>query len=43
MTIERLYDTIKTWRDSVTAEGMIATGAEMDNVLKQLEADMLIE
>lgn len=43
MTIERLYDTIKTWRDSVTADGMIATGAEMDNVLKQLEADMLIE
>ena len=43
MTTERLYDTIKTWRDSVTAEGMIATGAEMDNVLKQLESDMLIE
>lgn len=43
MTTEKLYDTIKTWRDSVTAEGMIATGAEMDNVLKQLEADMLIE
>ena len=43
MTTERLYDTIKTWRDSVTAEGMIDTGAEMDNVLKQLEADMLIE
>lgn len=43
MTIERLYDIIKTWRDSVTAEGMIATGAEMDNVLKQLEFDMLIE
>ena len=43
MTTERLYDTIKTWRDSVIAEGMIATGAEMDNVLKQLEADMLTE
>ena len=43
MTTEKLYDTIKTWRDSVTAEGMIATGAEMDNVLKQLQADMLIE
>ena len=43
MTTERLYDTIKGWRDSVTAEGMIATGAEMNNVLKQLEADMLIE
>ena len=34
MTTEKLYDTIKTWRDFVTAEGMIATGAEMDNVLK---------
>lgn len=43
MTNEKLYDIIKTWRDSVTAEGMITTGAEMDNVLKQLEADMLIE
>ena len=43
MTTEKLYDTIKTWRDFVTAEGMIATGAEMNNVLKQLEADMLIE
>lgn len=43
MTTEKLYNTIKAWRDSVTAEGMIATGTEMDNVLKQLEADMLIE
>lgn len=43
MTTEKLYDIIKAWRDSVTAECMIATGAEMDNVLKQLEADMLIE
>lgn len=43
MTTERLYDIIKAWRDSVTAEGMIATGAEMNNVLKQLESDMLIE
>ena len=43
MTTEKLYDTIKAWRDSVIAEGMIFTGEEMDNVLKQLEADMLIE
>lgn len=43
MTIERLYDTIKTWCDSVTAEGMTSMAYEMDNVLKQLEADMLIE
>ena len=43
MTTEKLYDIIKAWRDSVTAEGMIATGTEMNNVLKQLEDDMLIE
>ena len=43
MTTEKLYDTIKGWRDSVTAEGMIATGTEMNNVLEQLEIDMLIE
>ena len=43
MTTEKLYDIIKTWRDSVTAEGMIATGTEMNNVLEQLEIDMLIE
>ena len=43
MTTEKLYDIIKAWRDSVTAEGMIVTGTEMNNVLKQLEADMLIE
>ena len=43
MTTKKLYDVIKAWRDSVTAEGMIATGTEMNNVLKQLEADMIIE
>lgn len=43
MTTEKLYDTIKSWRDSVIAEGMVFTGEEMDNVLKQLESDMLIE
>ena len=43
MTTEKLYDIIKAWRDSVTTEGMIATGTEMNNVLEQLEADMLIE
>ena len=43
MTNEKLYDIIKTWRDSVITEGMVFTGEEMDNVLKQLEADMLIE
>ena len=43
MTTEKLYDIIKTWRDSVTAEGMTSMAYEMNNVLKQLEADMLIE
>ena len=43
MTTDKLYDIIKAWRDSVTAEGMIATGTEMNNVLEQLEIDMLIE
>lgn len=43
MTTEKLYDVIKAWRDSVTAEGMIGMSCEMNNVLKQLETDMLIE
>ena len=43
MTTEKLYDIIKTWRDSVITEGMVFTGEEMDNVLKQLEVDMTIE
>ena len=43
MTNEKLYDIIKTWRDSVITEGMVFTGEEMDNVLKQLEVDMTIE
>ncbi len=43
MTTERLYDTIKVWHDAITIEGMTSMAYEMDNVLKQLEADMLIE
>ena len=43
MDTERLYDIIKAWRDSVTAEGMTSMAYEMNNVLKQLESDMLIE
>lgn len=43
MTTEKLYDTIKAWYKTVTAEGMIGMSCEMDSVLKQLEADMLIE
>lgn len=43
MTTEKLYDTIKAWRDAITIEGMTSMAYEMNNVLKQLEADMLIE
>ena len=43
MTTEKLYDTIKVWRDAITIEGITSMVYEMDNVLKQLEADMLIE
>ena len=43
MNIEKLYDTIKVWRDAITIEGMTSMTYEMDNVLKQLESDMLIE
>ena len=43
MTNEKLYDIIKAWRDSVITEGMIGMSCEMNNVLKQLETDMLIE
>lgn len=43
MTTERLYDTIKVWHDAITIEGMTSMAYEMNNVLKQLEADMLIE
>ena len=43
MTTEKLYDIIKVWRDAITIEGMTSMAYEMNNVLKQLEADMLIE
>lgn len=43
MNIEKLYDTIKVWRDAVTIEGITSMAYDMNNVLKQLEADMLIE
>ena len=43
MTTEKLYDIVKSWSDSVTAEGMTSMAYEMNNVLKQLESDMLIE
>ena len=43
MTTEKLYDTIKVWRDAITIEGMTSMAYEMNEVMKQLEADMLIE
>ena len=43
MTIEKLYDTIKTWRDSCDTAGLYLVAKDMDITLKQLEADMLIE
>ena len=43
MTTERLYDTIKAWRDSCDTAGLYLVAKDMDVTLKQLEADMLIE
>ena len=43
MTTERLYDTIKGWRDSCDTAGLYLVAKDMDVTLKQLEADMLIE
>ncbi len=41
MTTEKLYDTIKGWRDTFYKLHLVAK--DMDATLKQLEADMLIE
>lgn len=35
MTTEKLYDTIKVWRDAITIEGMTSMAYETNNVLKQ--------
>ncbi len=40
MTTEKLYNAIKTWRDSCNAEGLTNTAFEMNKVMEQLEADM---
>lgn len=40
MTIEKLYNAIKTWRDSCNAEELTNTAFEMNKVMEQLEADM---
>ena len=43
MTTERLYDTIKAWRDSCDTAGLYLISKDMDATLKQLESDMLME
>lgn len=43
MTTEKLYDIIKAWRDSCDSAGLYLIVKDMDDTLKQLEADMLIE
>ena len=43
MTTEKLYDTIKSWRDSCDTAGLYLVTKDMDATLKQLESDMLIE
>lgn len=43
MTTEKLYDIIKTWRDSCDTAELYLVAKDMDTTLKQLEADMLIE
>lgn len=43
MTNEKLYDTIKSWRDSCDTAGLYLIAKDMDATLKQLEADMLME
>lgn len=43
MTTERLYDTIKVWRDSCGTAGLYLIAKDMDTMLKQLESDMLLE
>ena len=43
MVTEKLYDVIKTWRDSCNTAGLYLVAKDMDATLKQLESDMLIE
>ena len=43
MTIEKLYDTIKSWSARIHDEGFLMMENEMLDVLKYLESDMLIE
>ena len=43
MTTEKLYDIIKAWSVRIHDEGFLMMENEMLDVLKSLEADMLIE
>lgn len=43
MTTEKLYDTIKSWSVRIHDEGFLMMENEMLDILKSLEADMLIE
>ena len=43
MTTEKLYDIIKSWSGRIHDEGFLMMENEMLDVLKSLEADMLIE
>lgn len=43
MTAEKLYNEIKAWRESCSANGMPSIAHEMNEVLNQLEADMRLE
>lgn len=43
MTTEKLYDTIKSWSVRIHDEGFLIMENEMIDVLKSLEADMLLE
>lgn len=40
MTTEKLYDTIKSWRDSCDTAGLFLVAKDMNGVLNQLESDM---
>lgn len=43
MTTEKLYDTIKGWRDSCDTAGLYLVAKDMDTTLKQLEFDLLLQ
>lgn len=40
MTLDKLYEQIKSWRDIMQHEGMTTTAYEMEQALKSIESDM---